>query len=148
MEIYIQTAWKHPLINHFEFWTFNTIQCRIILCFQTCLNKRVSDELYCRRNTGQAHWIYAWNFDILHSFDTMCNADVQTWPTSIMWQDKSTYISSLWKGHRFNSNKSALDLRIWKGWWFENNLKGPWFEIMTSVDVDLSLSYIYASNFK
>jgi hypothetical protein len=53
-----------------------------------------------------------------------CNADVvQTWPIFIMWQGKSTHRSSFWKGCWFDSNKSAIDLRIWKGRWFENNLK-------------------------
>ena len=45
-----------------------------------------------------------------------------------MWQGNSTYISSHWKGRRFDSNKSTIDLRI---------SKGPWFEIMTYVDADL-----------
>jgi hypothetical protein len=37
------------------------------------------------------HLIYAWNFDILLSFDIICNADdVQTEPTSFMLQGKST----------------------------------------------------------
>jgi len=46
MEIYIKTAWKHPLLNHFECWTLNAIQCqcRIRFWFHTCLNKRVADE--------------------------------------------------------------------------------------------------------
>jgi len=125
--------------------TFNAIQCRIRFCFQTCLNKRVTNELFCRRNEGQAHWSYAWNFDVLHSFDIICNADdVQSWPTSIMWQGKSTYRSSLWKGHRFD--KSAIDLRIWKGHRFRNTLKSDcdlrswrqWMPIW-GVDTDLSL---------
>jgi hypothetical protein len=68
--------------------------------------------------------MYAWNFDALHSFNIICNADdVQTWPTSIMWQGRSTYRSSLWKRRRFNSNKSAIFMRIWKGCRFENTLK-------------------------
>jgi hypothetical protein len=34
---------------------------------------------FCRRNVGQEHLIYAWNFDMLHSFDIICNTDdVQT----------------------------------------------------------------------
>jgi hypothetical protein len=47
----------------------------------------------------------------------------QTWPTSIIWQDKSTYNSSPWKGHRLDSNKSAIDLRIWKRRRFEITFK-------------------------
>jgi hypothetical protein len=74
----------HTFYLKFFTWTVDVIQCRIIFCFQTCLNKRVADELFCRRNVGQAHWIYAWKFDILHSFDIICNTDVQTWPTSII----------------------------------------------------------------
>ena len=108
-------------------------------------------DFICRRNAGHVHWIYVWNFDVLHSFDVICNADdVQTWPTFIMWQGKSTHRSSFWKGRWFDSNKSAIDLRIWKECLFENTLKSDHdlFEIMTSVDVDyrldvdLSLSYI------
>ena len=38
------------------------------------------------------------------------------------------HISSNWKGRQFDSKKSTIDLRIWKG---------PWFEIMTSVDANL-----------
>ena len=37
MEIYMKSAWMHPLLNHFEFCTFNAIQCHIRFCFQTCL---------------------------------------------------------------------------------------------------------------
>jgi hypothetical protein len=48
------------------------------------------------------------------------NEALQTWPTSIIWQDKSTYSSLFWKGRRFDSNKSAIDLRIWKRCRFEN----------------------------
>jgi hypothetical protein len=54
--------------------------------------------------------------------------DIQTWPTSITWPGNSTYISSHWKERRFDSHKLTIDLIIWKG---------PWFEIMTSVDADL-----------
>ena len=38
------------------------------------------------------------------------------------------------------TNKSALDLRIWKGRWFDTQYPsmGPWFEIMTLVDTYLS----------
>jgi hypothetical protein len=71
----LKTAWMHSLFNHLEFWIFNAIQCRTSFCFQICLNKRVSGEYFCRRNTGQVLWIYAWNFDLLHSFDIKCNAD-------------------------------------------------------------------------
>ena len=86
---------NHSLLNLFEFWTFDAIQCRIRFCFQTYLNKRVADELSRRRNAGQEHWIYAWNFYVLHSFDIIRSDadDVQTGPTSIMWQSNSTYRS-------------------------------------------------------
>ena len=111
----------YPLLNHFESWTFSVIQCHIRICFQTCLNKRVADEFFCRRNAGQAHWIYARNFDVLHSFDITYNADnVETWPTSIMWQGTST--SDLSSEKDFDLI-SAIDLRIWKGRRFENTLK-------------------------
>jgi hypothetical protein len=43
------------MLNHFEFWTLDAIQCHIRFCFQTCLNKGVADEPFCRRNVGQAH---------------------------------------------------------------------------------------------
>ena len=59
-KIYIKTVRKHPLLNHFEFWTFIAIQCHIRFCFKTCLNKRVVEELV---------------LCILHSFDIICNAD-------------------------------------------------------------------------
>jgi hypothetical protein len=36
------------------------------------------------------------------------------------------------------TNKSAIDLKIWKGHWFENTLKSP----IWGVDADLSLSYL------
>ena len=55
--------------------------------------------------------------------------DVQTWPTSITWQGNSICISSHWTERRFDSNKSTIDLIIWKA---------PWLAIMTSVDADLS----------
>ena len=54
--------------------------------------------------------------------------EIQTWPTSITWQGNSIYISSHWTERRFDSNKSTIDLIIWKG---------PWLAIMTSVDADL-----------
>ena len=54
--------------------------------------------------------------------------DVQTWPTSITWQGNSICISSHWTERRFDSNKSTIDLIIWKA---------PWLEITTSVDADL-----------
>jgi hypothetical protein len=65
-----KTDWKHPLLNHFEFWTLDAIQRRIIFCFQTCLNKRVADEHFCRQNVGQAQlsdlWsIYYYQIDVL-----------------------------------------------------------------------------------
>jgi hypothetical protein len=86
-------------------------------------------SFFFRLNGDQAHWIYAWIFDALHAFDIICNADnVQTWPTSIMWQGKSTNRFSLSKGRRFDSNESAIDLII-----------GPWFEIMTSMDANLRI---------
>ena len=143
----------YPLLNHFECWTFSVIQCHIRICFQTCLNKRVADEFFCRRNAGQAHLIYAGNFDVLHSFDIICNADnVQTWPTSIMWQGTST--SDLSSEKDFDLI-SAIDLRIWKGRRFENTLKSDrnlrWWcqwtpiwrvDVDSRLDVDLSLSYI------
>ena len=77
----------------------------------------LTDKLFCRRNGDQVHWIYAWNFELLRLFTIICNADdVQT---SIMWQGTSTYRSSLWKGRRYDSNKSAIDLRILRGRRFE-----------------------------
>ena len=113
-----------------EFSTFNTVQCTIRFCFQICFFKRDAAELFWRRNACQSHWMYAWNFDVLHSFEITCNAnDVQTWPTSIMWQGKSAYKSLLWKWRRIDSYESVIDLKIGKG--------GPWFDIMTSVDADL-----------
>jgi hypothetical protein len=62
--------------------------------------------------------------------------DVQTWPTSITWPGNSIYISSHWTERRFDSNKSTIDLIIWKG---------PWLEIMTSVSFILLsfLTYLY-----
>ena len=70
-------------------------------------------------------------------------ADVQTWPTYIMWQGNSTYRSSHWKGRRFDSNISAIDLIIWKGrrlrvplnrtqiW--DNDVSWCRFEVWTSI---------------
>ena len=142
MKICIKTAWKHPLLNHFQYWNFKAIQCRIRFYFQTCLDKRFSDELFCRWNTGSG----TMNLCLEHSFNIICNADyVQTWPTSIMWQSKSTYRSSLWKGLRFDSNKLAIDLRIWEGCRFENTLKSDhdlrsWRQGMPIWGVDTNLS--------
>ena len=38
------------------------------------------------------------------------------------------------------TNESAIDLRIWTGNRFENTLRSDWFQIMTSLDADLSLN--------
>ena len=116
MEIYIKTAWKSS--NVVFYFAFKLVFIRGSLM-----------SFFFRLNGDQAHWIYAWNFDALHSFDIICNADdVQTWPTSIMWQGKSTNRSSLSKGRPFDSNESTIVLRI-----------GPWFEIMTSMDANLRI---------
>jgi hypothetical protein len=85
---------------------------------------------------GQAHQIYFCNFDVLHSFDIIWNADdVQSWPTSIMWQGKSRYRSSLWKGCWFDRNKSAIDLRIPLNQTvnLDNDVRGRRFEEWTSI---------------
>ena len=41
-----KTDWKHPILNHFEFWSLDAIQCHIRFCFQTCLNKRSLMSLF------------------------------------------------------------------------------------------------------
>jgi hypothetical protein len=35
------------------------------------------------------------------------------------------------------TNKFIIDMRIWRGRWFENTFKSDWFEIMTSLNADL-----------
>ena len=70
MEIYIKTAWMHPLFHHFEFCIFNAIQCRTSFCFQTCLNKGVAGEVFFVDETQIRRFEFMhWNFDFLHSFD-------------------------------------------------------------------------------
>ena len=125
MEICIKLLERICCSSILNFGLSAPFNVQLNFAFKLLFNKMIANELFCRWKVGQAHWIYDWNFDILHSFEIICNADIQTWPTSIMWQGKScrTYRSSLWKRRRFHSNKSVIDLRIWKGRRFENILK-------------------------
>jgi len=105
---------------------------------------------------GENHWpaVSHWQTLLLN----VVSDNVQTWPTSIIWQDKSTYSSSLWKGRRFDSNKSAIDLRIGKdadlriplnrtvNW--DNGISGCRSEICIVVIFLCFATFIYVKRFR
>ena len=83
--------------------------------------KGAADEFFlCRRNAGQAQC--RWCTSLTNIYHVI---------------RKNTNRSLLWKGRRFDSNKSAIVIGLWssKGRQFENTIKSD--RHLTSVDFDL-----------